>query len=166
MQFLSLSGLCSMALILFPMEMANSFALVPASTSERSSATQLFATKKKKSKKKRTSPGGGFGGASMEPCPCGSGETYNNCCSTLHRDVNAFKSATAEQVVRARYSAFAKKQVCAAWCCFDDFVSENLCFLLTSPYWFAHQPDFLMASTHPYHKDFDVDLKKWKESIK
>ena len=70
--------------------------------------------RKKKSKKKRTSPGGGFGGASMEPCPCGSGETYNNCCSTLHRDVNAFKSATAEQVVRARYSAFAKKQVCAA----------------------------------------------------
>jgi uncharacterized protein YchJ len=45
--------------------------------------------------------------------------------------------ATAEQVVRARYSAYAKKN-----------------------------PEFLMASTHPMHKDFDTDLKRWKNTIK
>ena len=73
----------------------------------------------------------------MEPCPCGSSLTYSSCCGKLHKDINAFKSATAEQVVRARYSAYATKQ-----------------------------PEFLMASTHPLHKDFNTDLKRWKESIK
>ena len=103
---------------------------------------KLFATKKntkKSNKKNKTtkSTGGGFGGASMEPCPCGSSLTYSSCCGKLHKDVNAYKSATAEQIVRARYSAYAQKQ-----------------------------PEFLMASTHPLHKDFNTDLKQWKESIK
>jgi uncharacterized protein YchJ len=55
----------------------------------------------------------------------------------LHRDVNAHRSAAPEQVVRARYSAYAKKQA-----------------------------DFLMASTHPLHKDFNTDWKQWKKTIK
>lgn len=96
------------------------------------SLSVLGATKKKTNKPKTS-----FGGASMEPCPCGSSESYSRCCGRIHRDVNAYKSATASQVVRARYSAYAKKQ-----------------------------PEFLMASTHPLHKDFDSDLKRWKDQIK
>ncbi|CAJ1954601.1 unnamed protein product [Cylindrotheca closterium] len=100
--------------------------------------TPLFAANKKtKTKKKRNTGGGGFGGASMEPCPCGSGLTYSGCCGKIHKDVTAFKGATAGEIVRARYSAYAKKQ-----------------------------PEFLMASTHPLHKDFNTDLKQWKETIK
>ena len=72
----------------------------------------LFATKKKPTNKKKKSTGGGFGGASMEPCPCGSDLTYSGCCGKIHKDVTAFKTATAGQIVRARYSAYAKKQVC------------------------------------------------------
>lgn len=97
----------------------------------------LFATKKKKKKRPGGSSSSGFGGAAMESCPCGSGETYASCCGKLHRDVNSYRMATPEQVVRARYSAYAKKQ-----------------------------PEFLMASTHPLNKSFDTDLKRWKESIK
>jgi uncharacterized protein YchJ len=73
----------------------------------------------------------------MEPCPCGSSNSYSQCCGKLHKDVNAYKSASASQVVRARYSAYAKKQA-----------------------------EFLMATTHPLHKDFNTDLKQWKEQIK
>lgn len=108
-----------------------------------STTTSLFAAKKKKKKRpgstssNANNASGGFGGAALETCPCGSGETYGNCCGKLHRDSNAFKAATPEQVVRARYSAYAKKQA-----------------------------DFLMASTHPLHKDFDTDLKRWKKTIK
>mmetsp|Transcript_11544 Transcript_11544/g.25746 ORF Transcript_11544/g.25746 Transcript_11544/m.25746 type:complete len:263 (+) Transcript_11544:40-828(+) len=104
-----------------------------------SSSSQLFATKKKKKTSKNTkkSTASSFGGASLAECPCGSGQSYTKCCGILHRNAQAYQSATAEQVVRARYSAFARKQ-----------------------------PDFLMASTHPFNKDFNPDLKKWKESIK
>ena len=75
-----------------------------------SSTTRLSATKKKKSKKSPRSSSG-FGGAAIEPCPCGSGEGYAKCCGKVHNDANAYKTATAEQVVRARYSAYAKRQV-------------------------------------------------------
>ena len=79
-------------------------------TSPNSQVTPLFAKKKTKSNK-APAKGSSFGGAAMEPCPCGSEETYSKCCGKLHSDINAYKSATAEQVVRARYSAYAKKQV-------------------------------------------------------
>lgn len=92
---------------------------------------------KKNAKKKGAGAGGGFGGAALELCPCGSSESYNRCCGKVHKDVSAYKSATAEQIVRARYSAYAKKQA-----------------------------DFLMATTHPLHKDFNTDLKQWKDQIK
>ena len=106
------------------------------------SCTRLLAAKKKSSNTKKASSGtsgggAGFGGAAMEPCPCGSGQSYARCCGRLHKDINAYKLATASQVVRARYSAYAKKQA-----------------------------EFLMASTHPLHKDFDTDLKRWKDNIK
>ena len=54
----------------------------------------------------------GFGGAAISPCPCGSQSTYMKCCGILHTNPKAYADATAEQVVRARYSAYAKRQVC------------------------------------------------------
>ncbi|TDB86095.1 hypothetical protein E1091_16540, partial [Micromonospora fluostatini] len=38
-------------------------------------------------------------------CPCGSGTTYGRCCRPLHRGTT--DAATAEQVMRSRFSAFA-----------------------------------------------------------
>ena len=111
--------------------------------STSTSTTTLFATKKKKTaaskKKKAATPTiGGFGGASMAPCPCGSGDSYKACCGRLHRDTGrTLKQATAEQVVRARYAAFSRQQ-----------------------------PDFLMATTHPLNKEFQTDLRAWKASIR
>ncbi|WP_431676973.1 YchJ family protein [Kitasatospora sp. KL5] len=40
-----------------------------------------------------------------DPCPCGSGGPYGGCCGRLHRGEAA--AATAEQLMRSRYSAFA-----------------------------------------------------------
>lgn len=123
----------------------HSFVLMTPHKATWSTATStLSATQKKNKKKKRpssnigrTSGGGGFGGAAMEQCPCGSGDPYSGCCGRLHQDGNAYRVATAEQVVRARYSAYAKKQA-----------------------------EFLMASTHPLNKAFDTDSKRWKETIR
>lgn len=41
-------------------------------------------------------------------CPCGQG-SYANCCQPLHLGVA--KAATAEQLMRSRYSAFAKHEI-------------------------------------------------------
>jgi SEC-C motif-containing protein len=38
-------------------------------------------------------------------CPCGSGEIYDGCCGPLHS--GEARAATAEQLMRSRYSAFA-----------------------------------------------------------
>ena len=40
----------------------------------------------------------------MERCPCGTGLTYDGCCGRLHR--GQAPAATAEQLMRSRYSAF------------------------------------------------------------
>jgi SEC-C motif domain protein len=40
-----------------------------------------------------------------ERCPCGTGLTYAGCCGRLHEGTAT--AATAEQLVRSRYSAFA-----------------------------------------------------------
>ncbi|GAA4358942.1 YchJ family protein [Angustibacter luteus] len=37
-------------------------------------------------------------------CPCGSGDPYADCCGRLHRGTST--AATAEQLMRSRYSAF------------------------------------------------------------
>lgn len=40
-------------------------------------------------------------------CPCGTGSSYANCCRPLH--LGAVQAETAEQLMRARYAAFAKQ---------------------------------------------------------
>ena len=76
---------------------------------------QTFLEAKKTVKSPKTkvvnSPSSGFGGAAVKLCPCGSGDSYMKCCGKLHSDGNAYATATAEQVVRARYSAYAKREV-------------------------------------------------------
>jgi hypothetical protein len=112
------------------MDSVQTFSLVPttlilpsSTTTTTTTTTTLFATNKKKSNKKKKQRPANFGGASMEPCPCSSGLTYSNCCGKIHKDVNTFKSASAGDLVRARYSAYAKKQV---WNCYAKVVSEIL----------------------------------------
>jgi SEC-C motif-containing protein len=39
------------------------------------------------------------------PCPCGLPAAYQDCCGRLHR--GTARAATAEQLMRSRYSAFA-----------------------------------------------------------
>jgi hypothetical protein len=89
---------------------AQSFLLQP--SVQPTSTTCLFIGKNKSKSSPKTKPtSSGFGGAAIEDCPCGSTLAYAKCCGRLHTDVNAFKTATAEAVVRARYSAYAKRQV-------------------------------------------------------
>ncbi|MEN5072841.1 YchJ family protein [Isoptericola cucumis] len=42
-------------------------------------------------------------------CPCLSGDTYGACCGPLHRDER--RAATAEALMRSRYSAYALRDV-------------------------------------------------------
>ena len=52
---------------------------------------------------------GGFGGASdQSSCPCGGG-VYRSCCGPLHRGDQ--RAETAEQLMRSRYSAFARGEI-------------------------------------------------------
>jgi SEC-C motif-containing protein len=37
------------------------------------------------------------------PCPCGSGESYDDCCGPVHQGA---ETATAEALMRSRYSAY------------------------------------------------------------
>lgn len=68
-------------------------------------------------------------------CWCHSGELYTECCKPYHED---FKSVpTAEKLLRARYSAFA---------------SKNL--------------DFIMDTTHRSHKDWRDDRVAWAKSLR
>ena len=132
--------ICLVVLVaLISVVLTTSFVVVVTPARSASSTNELYAKKNTAKSKAGGSGGGGggFGVAALEPCPCGSSESYSRCCGKLHKDVNAYKSAKAEQVARARYSAYAKKQA-----------------------------DFLMATTHPLHKDFNTDLKQWKEQIK
>jgi SEC-C motif-containing protein len=40
----------------------------------------------------------------LEICPCGSENTYNDCCNIIHQDLQ--KATTAEELMRARYTAY------------------------------------------------------------
>ena len=40
-----------------------------------------------------------------QPCPCGAGGAYADCCEPLHD--NRVQASTAEQLMRSRYSAYA-----------------------------------------------------------
>ncbi|CAG9465116.1 unnamed protein product [Pedinophyceae sp. YPF-701] len=44
--------------------------------------------------------------ADSKPCPCGSGQAYGECCQVYH---NGKAAPTAEALMRARYTAYAKK---------------------------------------------------------
>lgn len=58
------------------------------------------------------------------------------CCGKIHSDEKIYANATAEQVVRARYSAYAKREI-----------------------------NFIIGSTHPLNKDFMTDIGHWKIQI-
>lgn len=66
-------------------------------------------------------------------CPCGVGDDYQTCCGPIHQ-AGAGLGATAEQLMRARYSAYVR-----------------------------HDADFLMSSWHedtrPDGVTFDADLE-------
>ncbi len=51
--------------------------------------------------------------ASTGPCPCGSGEPFGRCCLALHRGERP--ADTAEQLMRARYSAYAVGDLDYVW---------------------------------------------------
>lgn len=103
--------------------------------------TSLLSAKKVVSKKggnsKRSQPlTFGFGGAAAELCPCGLGESYMKCCGKLHKQGSDWTKATPEQVVRARYSAYAKREI-----------------------------DFIIQSTHPMNPKVVADIQHWREQI-
>lgn len=53
--------------------------------------------------------------ADRNPCPCGSGSTYESCCHRWHAGENA---PTAEAVMRSRYTAFTlgdERYLLATW---------------------------------------------------
>ncbi len=58
----------------------------------------------------------------MTGCPCGTGRDYEACCEPIHRD-GAGLGLTAEQLMRARYTAYVQ-----------------------------HNADFLRQSWHPDHR--------------
>lgn len=45
----------------------------------------------------------------MEPCPCGSGRDYVECCQPLIQGTQS--ATTAEALIRSRYSAYVKAQI-------------------------------------------------------
>ena len=128
--------------VLFMMMMARPSRAFLAHSRDATLARRPLALHAKKGKAKPKKKGmnassSGFGGAAAAPCPCGSGLGYAKCCGKLHKDPKAFAFATAEQVVRARYSAYAKRVV-----------------------------DFIVGSTHPMNKGFMSDIEHWKEQIR
>lgn len=60
-----------------------------------------------------------------ERCPCGSGQGYADCCEPVIR--GARKAATAEGLMRSRYSAYAKGEVAhiMASCVKDENIDEG-----------------------------------------
>lgn len=71
----------------------------------------------------------------MNPCPCGSGTPYAVCCEPIITGSRA--AATAEELMRARYTAHVKVQI-----------------------------DFIHASTHPEHRQgLDREsTQRWAEN--
>lgn len=103
-------------LCLLCLNAANAFLVEPtvrirAITPQHYPSSALFAKKKSRRTGAKEAKTFGFGGKATEPCPCGSGLGYMKCCGKLHKDAQAYADATAEQVVRARYSAYAKREV-------------------------------------------------------
>jgi hypothetical protein len=101
---LCLISLRANAFLIAPQQILQSHTLSPLQHTVR-----LFAKKKRRAPKETKNTG--FGGAAVVPCPCGSGLGYMKCCGKIHKDPKAYAAASAEQVVRARYSAYAKRDV-------------------------------------------------------
>jgi SEC-C motif-containing protein len=110
--------------------------LPPTAANAPPTALSAKKTSNNKSKNKSRPSTSGFGGAAAEACPCGSDTTYTKCCGKLHKNLFAFQKATPEQVVRARYTAYAKREI-----------------------------DFIIQSTHPMNEKFVGDIKHWREQI-
>ncbi len=70
----------------------------------------------------------------MKKCPCGSGNSYANCCEPLLKGEK--KAATAEELMRSRYSAYVNNEV-----------------------------DYLIDTVHPKkRKDHDAEgIRAWSE---
>ena len=70
-----------------------------------------------------------------ETCPCGSGATFGDCCEPIIKGTR--ESETAEELMRARYSAFVTQAI-----------------------------DFIVASTHSRtRKDIDLTfIREWSET--
>ncbi|MCC2275934.1 MULTISPECIES: YchJ family protein [Streptomyces] len=66
------------------------------------------------------------------PCPCGLGDTYQNCCGVFHSGQKT--APTAERLMRSRYAAF---------------VVRDTAYLLRS--WHS--------STRPGHLDLDPEMR-------
>jgi len=115
---------------------------------ERQRVTTLYMAKKfgttaKSGAKRKGRPStSGFGGAASDTCPCGGGGgaaeklPYMKCCGKLHKNILEFQKATPSQVVRARYTAYAKREI-----------------------------DFIIKSTHPLNKAFEADIQHWRQQI-
>ena len=134
------------AIVLLLVLLATAPAVVCAFTVSHSPAltTTALSAKKGGTKKKKKIRGvgnrqrstSGFGGAAVEDCPCGSGLEYMKCCGAIHKSADAFANATPEQIVRARYSAYAKREI-----------------------------DFIVGSVHPLNKNFQADIDQMKHDI-
>jgi len=59
----------------------------------------------------------------MSQCPCGSKQTYEECCAPFH---NGELAPTAEQLMRSRYSAFEKGKL--------EYLEETLSFASRKDY--------------------------------
>lgn len=71
----------------------------------------------------------------MNNCPCGSDQSYSNCCEPAH--LGSAPSKTAEALMRSRYCAYVKKQIA--------YLGESL------------HPD--------YREDWsEIDSKRWAEN--
>ena len=100
--------------------------------------------KAKRSEQKKPASGKGFGTTgtgllyNRKPslnakCACDLDKTYSECCSPMHEGADA---ATPEELVRARYTAYAYRL-----------------------------PDFLMATTDPEGSEYEADAAGWKRSL-
>ena len=102
-------------------------------------SNRLHAVKQYAMKREKYSPSG-FGGAAISDCPCGSGLSFVRCCDIIHSSSAAYANATAAQVVRARYSAFALHTAKCA--------------------------NFLVSSTHFQNKEFpSINTEKFKQDV-
>jgi SEC-C motif domain protein len=62
----------------------------------------------------------GSGTDAADPCPCGAGKPYGNCCGPLHAGER--RAATCEQLMRARYTAYVVGDGAFLLCTWDPSV--------------------------------------------